>query len=114
MVTFKVFSGATFVGSSNLEHGDPPMGVAFGRFFPAEGYAAIQSACIENHADQVVLRLTVKTPSGDTIQCAGVGILDYSPEVGEEGIEVNVLGISFPPYEELFPHHVSLYAKKFE
>lgn len=114
MATFKVFSQATVVGSSNLEHGDPPMGVAFGRFVPAEGYASIKSACIENHADQAALQLTVETPSGDTIQCEGVGILDCSTEAGDEAIEVNVLGISHPPYEELFPHHVALYAKQFE
>jgi hypothetical protein len=114
MANFEVFSDATFVGTSSLENGDPPMGVAFGRFFPAETYAIIQAQCINNHADQSSLKLTVRTPTGQVIQCAGVGILDYSPEVGVEGIEVNVLGISHPSYEDLFPQHVAQYEQQFK
>lgn len=89
------------------------MGVAFGRLIPAEGYAAIQAACIANPAGQNALGLSVRTPEGTVIECAGVGILDYSEEVGPEGIEVNVLGISYPLYGELFPDHVENYEKQF-
>jgi hypothetical protein len=114
MAAFEVYCGSVLVGHSNLEHGDPPMGVAFGRFIPNEAYQAIQSQCIKNQSDQSRLNLTVKTPQGETIHCEGVGILDYSPEVGEEGIEINVLGISCPPYEKLFPEHVALYDQQFK
>ena len=109
MAAFEIFSAETLVGSSDLEHGDPPMGVAFGRFFPGEGYAAIQAECINNHADQSSLKLTVRTPAGQIIQCAGVGILDDSPDLGMDGIEVHVLGISDPPYKELFPQYEAQY-----
>ncbi len=114
MQVFTVYCGITLVGHTALESGDPPMGVAFGRFIPVEAYRAIQKQCIENHSDQSALNLTVKTPDNQTIKCAGVGILDYSEEVGEEGIEINVLGISSPPYEELFPHHVASYEQQFK
>ena len=80
------------------------MGVAFGRFIPAVGYSAIQAECKSNHQDQSNLHLSVRTPSGEAIECAGVGILE-----GNGDIEVNVLGISHPKYAELFPHHVQLY-----
>lgn len=90
------------------------MGVAFGRFIPTEAYRAIQKQCIENQADQSTLNLTVKTPGNETIQCAGVGILDYSQDARDEFIEINILGISHPPYEIIFPHHVASYDQKFK
>ncbi len=80
------------------------MGVAFGRFMPAAGYATIQAACKSNHQEQSNLRLSVTTPSGQIVQCAGVGILEGNGEV-----EVNVFGISHPDYEQLFPQHVAQY-----
>jgi len=104
MSEFRIYSGGALVGTSTLEHGDPPMGVAFGRFMPAAGYAAIQAECQSNHRDQSSLRLSVVTPSGETISCAGVGILE-----GSGDIEVNVLGISRPEYAELFPQHIAQY-----
>jgi hypothetical protein len=104
MSEFRIYSRATLVGTSNLEHGDPPMGVAFGRFVPAAGYDLIQAECAANHEDQTHLLLSVAAPSGETIQCAGVAILDCAGD-----IEVNVLGISYPLYAELFPQHVAQY-----
>jgi len=104
MSEFRVYSGATLVGTSNLEYGDPPMGVAFGRFFPVAAYASIQAQCASNHDDQTNLHLSVAVPSGEIIQCAAVGILDCGGD-----IEVNVLGISYPFYAELFPQHVAQY-----
>ncbi len=60
-MTFAIFSGSTLIGTSKLEHGDAPMGVAFGRFYPNEGYAAIRNECIENVDDQTGLGLSVTT-----------------------------------------------------
>ena len=78
------------------------MCVAFGRFFPAAAYASIRAGYASNHKDQTNLTLSVAAPSGEIIQCAGVCILD-----GGGDIEVNVLGISFPSYAELFPQHMA-------
>jgi hypothetical protein len=33
MARFEVFADTTKIGSSELEKGDPPLGVAFGSFF---------------------------------------------------------------------------------
>jgi len=34
--------------------------------------------------------------------------------VGEAGIEIHLNGVTNPPYDELFPHHVEAYKKQFE
>jgi hypothetical protein len=36
MMIFEIYAKDTLVGHSALELGDPPMGVAFGKFIPAE------------------------------------------------------------------------------
>jgi hypothetical protein len=113
MDNFAVFSNGVLVGHSMLEGGDPPMGVAFGTFVPTADYGSIEHHCKTNLTDQSSLRLTVRSRTGVELECAGVGILDYSAEADEQCIEVNVLGISYPPYEELFPNHVASYAQQF-
>ncbi|MFL1501945.1 MULTISPECIES: hypothetical protein [unclassified Pseudomonas] len=107
MARFSIYSGSILVGYSALEQGDPSMGVAFGAFEPAAGYRLIHSECRTNHRDQSALLLSVQTEEGLVIECSGVAILDYSEKDFEDVIEVNVLGISSPPYEALFPQHLS-------
>jgi hypothetical protein len=94
--TFSIHSKGRLVGFSELEHGDPPMGVAFGLFVPADGYALIRDECTRNHSDQTALELSVKTSTGVAIACVGVAILDGSAEAGEDFPEVEVLGIPYP------------------
>ena len=113
MSKFCIYASASLVGHSMLEHGDPPMGVAFGVFNPAGAYSQIHSECQTNHSDQTSLDLSVRTESGAAIPCVGVAILDYSAEVEPPYIEVNVLGISYPLYGELFPNHVTRYEEQF-
>jgi hypothetical protein len=113
MSQFAIYAQEVLVGHSLLEHGDPPMGVAFGVFMPNAAYTTIQRECQTNHADQSSLHLRVQTESGTQIPCVGVGILDYSAELDAPYVEVNVLGISYPLYGELFPHHVARYDQQF-
>jgi hypothetical protein len=48
------------------------------------------------------------------IECSGgVQIIDFSPELGEAGIEIHVIGVTNPPYGELFRHLVEAYKKQF-
>ncbi|WDG78659.1 hypothetical protein PUP68_14595 [Pseudomonas chlororaphis] len=111
MAQFSIFSGLVLVGYSALEYGDPPMGVAFGQFEPADGYAVIKNECCTNHRDQSPLDLSVQTEAGVVIPCVGVGILDYSKELVPPCIEINILGIQHPLYGELFPQHVTMYER---
>jgi hypothetical protein len=112
MTMFEVFAHDVLVGHSALELGDPPMGVAFGKFIATESYRRIQRECRTNHADQSGLALSVTTPEGIHIPCVGVGIVDLSDQFEDE-IEVTVFGIPYPLYGELFPEHVSGYEAKF-
>jgi hypothetical protein len=115
MPRFEVFVGPTLVGYSELESGDPPMGVAIGKFIPAPSYASFQPAIAAvGIGDQSHLQVSVR-PSGGTALPAqgGAQILDFSAELGAEGMEVHVLGIGYPLYEELFPGHVAAYAAQF-
>ena len=56
----------------------------------------------------------METPSGVPIECSGgIQIIDLSPELGEAGIQIHLNGVTDPPYNELFPHHVDAYKKQF-
>lgn len=112
---FEVKLRGEIIGFSELEGGDAPMGVAFGRLLPTPAYAAIQRYCIE-HRDywKLIPELTVHEPGGVPIECSGgVQIIDFSPELGEEGIQIHLNGVTNPPYDELFLHHVEVYKKQF-
>lgn len=104
MPRFEILSNGTVVGNSDLEHGDPPMGVAAGRFIPLPQYEGIRPAVVAARSSiQTHLALTVRTADGRLTPAAGTQINDYSVELGPEGIEVEVYGIGYPLYEELFP-----------
>ena len=115
MRRFKIFSGSTLIGWSDLEAGDPPMGVAFGQLFPTNAYAEIQDLIItSNEGSQIHLTLSASTAENTPIEAAGgIFIADLSPEFGDEGIEISVLGIESSVYEKLFPEHVLAYKRQF-
>jgi hypothetical protein len=115
MATYSVHFGTTLIGHSELEFGDPPMGVAFGKLLPTPEYQGVRSKCIAALAggDQTHLNLSVRGADGVTIPAAGVGVLD-AVDLSMEEIEVEVLGIPYPLYAELFPGHVRAYETKFE
>ena len=91
------------------------MGVAIGTFMPAPAYAAIKaSALASREGSQEHLSLVVRTTDGQALPAqGGVQIVDYSAELGPEGIQVHVLGIGYPLYAELFPKQVAAYKKQF-
>jgi hypothetical protein len=112
---FEIKLGGEVIGFSELEGGDPPMGVASGRLVPTPAYSSIQPYCI-NHREYwiPIPELTVGLAGDVPIECSGgVQIIDFSPELGEAGIEVHLNGVTNPPYHELFPHHVEAYKKQF-
>lgn len=115
MPRFEVFAGKTAIGYSELERGDPPMGVAMGRFIPLPEYEAIQPMVVAaRNGLQTHLALTVRTAEGQTIPAqGGVQINDYSAELGSQDIEVEAMGIGYPLYEELFPGRHAEYAAGF-
>ena len=100
MGKFQIYSKDILIGETDLEKGDPPMGVAFGLFAPHRNYVNFRKLCQNSLGEQSVLELKVKI-GNLKVECAGVGIDDY---VGseEDEITIHVLGISKPSYEELF------------
>ncbi|MBP5992013.1 MAG: hypothetical protein JSR38_19240 [Proteobacteria bacterium] len=104
MPKFEVLVGAVCIGHTWLEHGDAPIGVAAGRFVPAPAYAAVQPAVLASAGGSslgVVLR--VLAPDGSELAGDGsVQIVDYSPELGDDAIEVHVIGIEPDRYVQWF------------
>ncbi len=99
------------VATSNLEGGDPPMGVASGRLYTTDAYDSIRQYCVDHRDDWIELPgLSVTTEDGTAIECSGgIQIIDFSPEMGEEAIQIHLNGIISPKYAELFPQHVKFY-----
>jgi hypothetical protein len=112
---FEVKLDAETIGYTELEAGDPPMGVAGGKFLPTAAYASIQPHCIQHRENWTAIPgLSVSTPDGVRLECSGpILILDFTVELGESEIEIEVCGITSPPYAKLFPHHVEAYKKQF-
>ncbi|GAB5559071.1 MAG: hypothetical protein SynsKO_07180 [Synoicihabitans sp.] len=88
------------------------MGVAFGKFIPAAGYASIQAQVVGSAASSSGdLLLTIRREEEELKAHYGVHITDYSADLGPDGLEVEAVGIVSPPYESLFPEHVATPAR---
>lgn len=113
---FAIKLGTEIIGFSELEGGDPPMGVAHGRFMPTPAYGSVRQYCIERRDKGArIAGLVVETPEGVPIECSGgTQIIDLSPDLGESGIQIFLNGIVKPSYRELFPQHVEAYRKQFQ
>jgi hypothetical protein len=100
---FECLAGGVPVGSCELERVDPSMGVVGGRFEPYPSYATIKSIVRESRdTSQAHLALSVRQSDKADIPHSGpIKILDYSEELEE--IQIEVMGIPHPLYDELFP-----------
>jgi len=114
-VRFVVKLGPDIIGFTELEGGDPPMGVAHGRFLPTPAYSSIRQCCIERRDQGAsIAGIGAETPDGVPIECSGgIQIIDHSPELGDNGLYIFLNGIVNPSYDELFPQHVEAYRKQF-
>src|SRR5215469_16142470 len=102
---FTIKLGNEVIGFSVIDSGDPSMGCAYGRFIPTPAYSTFQQHCIRHRENwEPVPGLSVEEASGIRLECSGgFQIVDYSPEIGSEGIELHLFGITTPPYGSLFP-----------
>ena len=118
---FDIFYGDVLIGRSALESGDPPMGVAFGQFVPADAFFLLRSDMKpardgtgkECHDRRHLAGVCAKTGEGIALVCSGVEVCEYGEADNALGWEVVCLGIERPPYERLFPLHVKAYNDKF-
>ena len=116
MPRFEILCESALVGWSELELGDPPMGVAFGLFIPSPEYMSIKVQLIAaTSGNTPAPPLVARVAGGPVLESSGgVYIADHSHEFGPEGIEVTVFGLAYPLYEALFPEHVAAYEKQFK
>jgi hypothetical protein len=99
--SFQILAGSEPIGSSEFEHRDPPMGVAFGRSTPTPAYANVRervraTARVRGRvAAQLSLELKVRSKSGVIFDPRGcISICDISDEMNPDDIEVEILGFS--------------------
>lgn len=99
-----MLAGDVVIGWSELEKGDPPMGVAVGVLHPSAAYAGASPAS----------QLRVRPEGGPFFDpVGGVQVEDYSADLGPDGLEVSVVGIEAVTYERYFPHHLKAYEEQF-
>jgi hypothetical protein len=125
--TYKVVLGDEEIGISKLEKADAPMGVAFGliEFNGIETpYEFFKEYCLKNNIvintddpefefidTQVIPELKVFRQDGLGIKgVAGNAISGMK----DEGYEISIFGISYPFYQEEFPHHVEHYKNMYK
>lgn len=114
MPRFGIYSHDLLIGWSDLESGDPPMGVAFGRFIPTPAYRTIQSRVVAAQGMALDdLQLSARTTDGTALACATIAIGDLTADLGESGLEVTVLCVDHARYAQAFPQHVAAYAARF-
>jgi hypothetical protein len=119
---FGIFYSGVLIGRSELESGDPPMGVAFGRFEPTGAFAPLRNAMKpvrdgggKEHRDtRYLVGVSARTADGILLVCSHVEVCEYGEADNPFTWEVSCLGIEHPPYEVLFPHHVKAYEDRFK
>ena len=113
---FCIYREGQLIGHSELEQGDPPMGVVHGIFNPTLLFDNIRPLA-EELPDEDMRRwqgLELRKHNGEIVECTmGVVVIEYGSQNGPFEIEVTCLGIGYPLYGELFPHHVRAYNESF-
>lgn len=109
---FQILYDEQLIGHSELENGDPPMGCAEGKFLPSAGFERFVSKVPpENDRDIAVKRwigLSVVTPDGEQVECLDVVLFEYDYGSEKEFL-IDVIAISYPLYETLFPGRYAAY-----
>ncbi|MBB6127486.1 hypothetical protein [Mucilaginibacter lappiensis] len=108
------------IGTSRLENADAPMGVVFGRIdfiYPKLGYQFFKNYCLQNKVDftdypedklistRMIPDLNVYDKSGYEIK----GLASSISGMDSDQFDISIEGISYPFYQEEFPHHVKAY-----
>ncbi|NBZ87391.1 hypothetical protein [Stagnihabitans tardus] len=117
---YSILAGQSIIGHTEFEHGDPPMGVAFGQMLPSPAFAAFRTSHAPDLGEAGETswgNLSARSDSGVLLDCADVVIvvhdLDAAPEDGAPGIEVTAYGIAWQQFETLFPEHVAAHDHRF-
>ncbi|UJR53907.1 hypothetical protein [Dickeya zeae] len=103
-MVFEIRKEDTVIGVSELEFGDPPMGIVHGVLKPTQFYSPdiIKTGC----------KLFIKGTS-EEIANQFIAIEDFSEKLGGPFIEVTILISSADDYSKYFKNHLDAYEKQF-
>jgi len=122
---YDVFLDEQKIGVTELEKSDAPMGVVFGqiKFWNiVSGYDFFKQYCLKNAIDFTdapedkfittnnISNLEVTDKEGVEIKGIGTNISG----IDSDTFDISILGISYPFYEEEFPHHLKTYRDMFK
>ncbi|WP_437919714.1 hypothetical protein [Sphingobacterium sp. LRF_L2] len=121
---YKVFLGDKLIGTTIFEKADPPMGVVFGLLNFIDimyGYDFFKNYCAANTIELVYdypkdkLLTTRAIPNLKVMNENGIEVTGVGNQIsGMDGeFEITLLGVSYPFFEEEFPHHVKAYNDQF-
>lgn len=113
------------IGTTELENADAPMGVVFGRisfldpviipgYYFFKDYCSIKGIHFEDHLEDKIIStmdipdLKVQDASGNHIK----GLATSISGMDSDYFEIYISGISYPFYQEEFPHHVKAYEER--
>ena len=122
---YDIFLDENKIGTTELEKADAPMGVAFGQIKFVDiisGYEFFKQYCLKNKINftdypEDKLIMTWNIPNLKVIDKGGVEIIGIGADVSgmdSDTFDITILGISYPFYEEEFPHHVKAYNEMFK
>ncbi|WP_171236331.1 hypothetical protein [Ruegeria sp. HKCCA6837] len=114
---FHLLYKGKLVGRSALEDGDPPMGCAEGAFIAEEAFFDFRAKVAPQPDDDPAINrwlgLSVCTELGVDVQCLDAVLFEY--DLGDQSeLRIDVLGITYPRYEELFPGRYAAYEASFD
>ena len=123
---YDIFLDDKIIGTTELEKADAPMGVVFGNVTfdnIVSGYDFLKTYCLTNNIEIItdypdvkliattdIPNLKVINPNGIEIKGQGTNINGMDRDV----FEITILGVSYPFFEEEFPHHVKAYNDQFK
>ena len=121
---YSIFIENTLIGKTELEFGDPPMGVVFGKidFININsGYDFFKEYCEKNEIEFefdsegkfITTRYIPKLKIIDEENTEIVGLGNYVCGVGNDDFDINTEGIPYPFYEEKFPEQIKKYKEMF-
>lgn len=123
--TYDILLDDIKIGTTELEKADAPMGVVFGKinFININsGYNFFKTYCLSNGIKIVTdypddrLIVTSDIPNLEVIVETGTKIKGIGTNVSgmdSDVFDITISGISYPFYEEEFPHHVKAYKEMF-
>lgn len=125
MKEYKIYIGDKFIGRTELENADPPMGVVFGKIIPniELNYNLLKNLCKLKKihiADDIPEDKFISTMNSNQLKVKnekGVEIKGEGNQISgmnKYGYEISIFGIPYPFYEDEFPDHVKEYESKFK